>query len=443
TAGVPDGAQSSIVTDRTSYTSGEDMTVKVTLKDASDNAVTGASSSLTTETVTVANATLKSSSWTDNGDGTYTATYTAVTVGTNLKAAVKLSGWSGSAESAAYAITAGVPDGAQSSIVTDRTSYTSGEDMTVKVTLKDASDNAVTGASSSLTTETVTVANATLKSSSWTDNGDGTYTATYTAVTVGTNLKAAVKLSGWSGSAESAAYAITAGTLTLSLSEGKVKVGDNITLKVNYVPNSSLSFSIDSVTDRQGKARTDSGDLLFDGKKIDEFKGTTDENGELVVTLTDPDGIGVKTTIKVSVDGIQKETSVIYTVITSPDTDKANMWGHMPNTITTDGVTFARPNLVSELAGNAVKKTEANETWSTYYYDAATAYCSLPSRDELSSLYNNLGDVNALYGWPKKVIYRSSTQVEAGFHANVDISTGRVNNLGGDGVSSLFVTCVK
>ncbi|MBF4114327.1 invasin domain 3-containing protein, partial [Enterobacter cloacae] len=83
--------------------------------------------------------------------------------------------------------------------------YAAGADMTVTVTLKDAQDNAVTGASSSLTTETVTVANATQKSgSSWRDNGDGTYTATYTATTAGTGLKATLRLSGWSGSAQSA-----------------------------------------------------------------------------------------------------------------------------------------------------------------------------------------------------------------------------------------------
>ncbi|WP_249042830.1 inverse autotransporter beta domain-containing protein [Pantoea stewartii] len=447
TAGAPVQAQSSISTDKTSYVSGADMTVKVTLKDAAGDAVTGATASLTTDAVKVANATLKAgSSWKDNGDGTYTGTYTAGAAGDSLKATVQLTDWSSKAESEAYAITAGAPVQAQSSISTDKTSYVSGADMTVKVTLKDAAGDAVTGATASLTTDAVKVANATLKAgSSWKDNGDGTYTGTYTAGAAGDSLKATVQLTDWSSKAESEAYAITAGTLTLSLSEGKVKVGDNITLTVNYVPNSSLSFSIDSVTDRQGKARTDSGDLLFDGKKIDEFKGSTDENGKLAVTLTDPDGIGVQTTIKVSVDGIQKETSVIYTVITSPDTDKANMWGHMPDTITTDGVTFVRPDLVSEQPGNAVKKSEANEIWSTYYFDGATAHCTLPTKENLLALYNNLGDVNAVYGWPKKVIYRSSTQVPGadGFHTNVDISTGRVNDLGGDAVSSLYVTCVK
>lgn len=63
----------------------------------------------------------------------------------------------------------------------------------------------MSGTAASLTADTVTVQNATLKSgSSWKDNGDGTYTAT----TAGTGLKAAVKLSGWSSAASSEAYAI-------------------------------------------------------------------------------------------------------------------------------------------------------------------------------------------------------------------------------------------
>ncbi len=255
TAGAPVQAQSSISTDKTSYVSGADMTVKVTLKDAAGDAVTGATASLTTDAVKVANATLKAgSSWKDNGDGTYTGTYTAGAAGDSLKATVQLTDWSSKAESEAYAITAGAPVQAQSSISTDKTSYVSGADMTVKVTLKDAAGDAVTGATASLTTDAVKVANATLKAgSSWKDNGDGTYTGTYTAGAAGDSLKATVQLTDWSSKAESEAYAITAGTLTLSLSEGKVKVGDNITLTVNYVPNSSLSFSIDSVTDRQEK----------------------------------------------------------------------------------------------------------------------------------------------------------------------------------------------
>ncbi|TNL03351.1 hypothetical protein CYD30_25270 [Kosakonia cowanii] len=98
------------------------MQVTVTLKDARGNAVTGASSLLTAETVTVQHAVLKSGSgWKDNGDGTYTAAYRAITAGTGLRATVRLPGWSAAKQSEKYAITLG--DEAPDSINTQVNPY--------------------------------------------------------------------------------------------------------------------------------------------------------------------------------------------------------------------------------------------------------------------------------------------------------------------------------
>ncbi|ESF44576.1 intimin, partial [Salmonella enterica subsp. enterica serovar Tennessee str. TXSC_TXSC08-21] len=77
------------------------------------------------------------SRWRDNGDGTYTAAYTATTAGSHLKATVRLGGRGNPASSDAYAIMAATPDGAKSAISTDATAYVSGSDMAVTVTLKD------------------------------------------------------------------------------------------------------------------------------------------------------------------------------------------------------------------------------------------------------------------------------------------------------------------
>ncbi|EEN5596242.1 invasin, partial [Salmonella enterica subsp. enterica serovar Panama] len=114
--------------------------------------------------------------------------------------------------SAVVTISSVTPDGARSTISTDAAAYVSGSDMAVTVTLKDTNNNVVAGAASSLTADTVTVPNAILKAGSrWRDNGDGTYTATYTATTVGTDLKATVRLGGWSTAAQSGKYGIILG----------------------------------------------------------------------------------------------------------------------------------------------------------------------------------------------------------------------------------------
>ncbi|MCU6162193.1 Ig-like domain-containing protein, partial [Enterobacter bugandensis] len=211
TAVAPAQINSTIAVDNTTYTAGGDIKVTVILRDAGNNPVNGAAASLTSGSVTIPNAAMKSGSWMDNGDGTYTGIYTATTAGTGLKAALKLSGWGGTVTSAAYAITAAVPAEANSAIAVDNTTYIAGSDIRVTVTLKDAGNNPVTGAAASLTSGSVTVPNAVLKSGSWTDNNDGTYVATYTANAAGTGLKATLQLSSWASSNVSPQYSIVAG----------------------------------------------------------------------------------------------------------------------------------------------------------------------------------------------------------------------------------------
>ena len=207
----PDQSQSLIARDRDTYVSGTDMLITVTLKDSNRKPLTGNAGLLTDTTVTVPNAALKAgSSWKDNGDGTYTATYTAGTVSTDNQASLRLSGWNAAAQSEKYVITAARPDQSQSLIARDRDTYVSGTDMLITVTLKDSNRKPLTGNAGLLTDTTVTVPNAALKAgSSWKDNGDGTYTATYTAGTMSTDNQATLKLSGWNDSSTSEKYAIT------------------------------------------------------------------------------------------------------------------------------------------------------------------------------------------------------------------------------------------
>ena len=176
--------------------------------DAQGNPVIGQASSLK-DAVTMPNATLKSGSgWTDNRDGTYTATYTADKAGENLQATLRLAEWTESSTSKAYAITHGQAAQAGSSVLVDGSSFVSGSDMTVFVSLLDAQGNPVIGQASSLT-DAVTVPGAALKGEwSETPANSGVYTATYTAQTAGTALQAKLTLDGWTKSLTSNAYDI-------------------------------------------------------------------------------------------------------------------------------------------------------------------------------------------------------------------------------------------
>ncbi|WP_447746280.1 inverse autotransporter beta domain-containing protein [Enterobacter asburiae] len=371
TADQPAQSQSGIVTDRASYVAGEDMTVTVTLKDAQGNAVTGASALLTGNAVTVPDATLKSGGgWKDNGDGTYTTTYTASTAGTGLKAALKLAAWSGATESAVYDITADQPAQSQSGIVTDRASYVAGEDMTVTVTLKDAQGNAVTGASALLTGNAVTVPDATLKSGGgWKDNGDGTYTTTYTASTAGTGLKAALKLAAWSGATESAVYDITADQPAQSQS-------GIVTDRASYVAGEDMTVTV-TLKDAQGNAVTGASALLT-GNAVTvpdatlKSGGGWKDNGDGTYTTTytaSTAGTGLKAALKLAAWSGATESAVYDITADQPAqsqsgivTDRASYVAGEDMTVTVT-LKDAQGNAVTGasalLTGNAVTVPDA------------------------------------------------------------------------------------
>lgn len=116
---------------------------------------------------------------------------------------------------------------------------------------------------------------------------------------------------------------------------------------------------------------------------------------------------------------VSQSLSAIFTVVTSPDTPKANYWGHMPETVTAaDGTEFERPKLWDEMgatsgAGKTLTKVKLNnEYWpaphSSQRGDAGgTDPCEEarhPSLDEFKSLYARYpnGTIVKEIGWPVK-----------------------------------------
>ncbi|NWC66224.1 Ig-like domain-containing protein, partial [Cedecea sp. P7760] len=223
TAAAPVKANSDITLDKTSYVAGDDMQVRVQLKDAQHNPVAGQDAVV--QTTTVAGAVIKGN-WTDNQDGTYTSTWTAQIAGPGLKATMTVS--DGKVESAPFDITAAAPVKANSTLVLDKNSYVAGSDMQVTVTLQDAQHNPVAGQDAVV--QTTAVAGAVIKGN-WTDNQDGTYSGVFTATTAGTGLKATLTVS--DGEVTSAAYDITASApvkanSTLGLDKASYVTGDDI-----------------------------------------------------------------------------------------------------------------------------------------------------------------------------------------------------------------------
>ncbi|NEH05175.1 Ig-like domain-containing protein, partial [Pantoea agglomerans] len=219
-AGSPSEAMSAIKINGSSYTAGDHFEVTVTLKDAHGNAVIGQASLLTNSAVTLPNTQIFSNKWVDHNDGTYIASniYQAKTVGSGLKATLKIDGWSNVTESSTYDISANTAAQANSKMVVDKSKYVVGEDVKVTVTLRDLYDNVPSDAESFAKESggklgsAVFYINGTLADhDDWEYKGNGVWVDTTPAVKPVTNEHAHFRMKGWSSDITSDGYTIKMG----------------------------------------------------------------------------------------------------------------------------------------------------------------------------------------------------------------------------------------
>lgn len=138
--------------------------------------------------------------------------------------------------------------------------------------------------------------------------------------------------------------------------------------------------------------------------------------------LSNSRGSGALTQLSIAPEesllNISATRSVKFTVATSPNTPDANMWGHMPDTITVGDMTFERPKLAHEVSATRVQN-EANESWARVTHadaegnpDAGGCPANrLPRIDQLEALYNanSGGAMHSVQGWPVTMQYWSSS----------------------------------
>ncbi|HDR2357208.1 TPA: hypothetical protein QCH65_004459, partial [Enterobacter roggenkampii] len=181
-----------------------------------------------------------------------------------------------------------------------------------------------------------------------------------------------------------------AATIKIKKNKDKVKIGEAITLQIEVkdkdgkpIENKELNAVVISTTNRQNESTTGAA-LLFNGKTESLF--VTDGQGMVNLSITDPNGKGVKRTIEFSADEIKASTDVIFTVLTSPDTPAAKMWGHMDETFTTSsGVVFKRPKLVTEFSTKESLEI-SGEKWALAGYTESISICDseehIPTRSD-------------------------------------------------------------
>lgn len=217
----------------------------------------------------------------------------------------------------------------------------------------------------------------------------------------------------------------------------KTTVGGNITLTVttkdcsgNVAGNIPFIIKRKDAENRQGEVNNAS-PVILDRTELTtiatEYHGTTDANGVATITVTQPNGPGVKTPLVASLSGIGQtsETAVIFTVLTSPDIPQATMWGHMPDTLKAHDYTFSRPKLAAEVDNENGTVNDHNETWSTFTWSGADKHCDiLPGMRQFGALATVVPTtVQDLAGWPiQGNYYWSSLAGMTGQHHAADVS---------------------
>ncbi len=421
--------------------------VTLTLRDNNNNPVTGQTVAFTSTLGTLGNVT-------EQASGLYTATLTAgtvsgvaslsVSVGSTAlgvtPATVILNGDSGNLSTTNSTLVAAPvnieANGSDTSVVT--------------LTLRDNNNNPVTGQTVAFTSTLGTLGNVT-------EQASGLYTATLTAGTLTGTASLSVNVDGNNlGTTPATINVIPAPVdLTVLTDNARKNIGQAISLTViaKYkstdvvAPNVKMTFEQVAVVNRQNSPVSSSGVVQIDDANYDAFTGMTDANGQLTVSVTDPNGIGVQTTLRAKAEsGDMENTNVTFNVITSPDSAQASMWGNMAETLTASGVTFKRPYLAAEKPGTIGTNVENNETWAMFNQSQAVAMCTVPSSSQLVSLYNlyPLNQIQTVAGWPTMQVYRSSTSAVIGQHFYVYMNTGNYayNSIGnGDVDGNYNVSC--
>lgn len=145
------------------------------------------------------------------------------------------------------------------------------------------------------------------------------------------------------------------------------------------------------------------------------YTAMTGSDGSKILNITRPDTHGTKTALTATLysDATKKDSlDTIFTVVTSPDSSQAKMWGHMPETVTAeDGTVFKRPRLLKELSSQTGRTStlEDNENWALFninYASSSTTYSGcgtnyIPTQAGLTSLFaNNAGNtMKTVQGW--------------------------------------------
>ena len=314
TAGTVSLSQSIVTISPSTVVSGSTATITLQAKDAAGN-------NLTTGGLAVgfsASGGGTVTTTTDNGNGTYIATFTATTAGTATVSAT-IGGSPITSTIPPITVTAGAVSLSQSIVTISPSTVASGTDATITLQAKDAAGNNLT--TGGLSVAFSATGGGTIGSVSY--NGNGVYTATFTGVTAGTSTLSAT-IDGSLVTSPSPTITVTAGAVSLSQSIVTISPSTvasespaTITLQAKDAAGNNLTTGGLTVVFSLTGAGTSSGTIggvtdNLDGTYSGAFTGTTAGTAKTVSATIGGSAItSALPTITVTVGAVSLTQSIV------------------------------------------------------------------------------------------------------------------------------------
>ena len=206
-------AQSVITVSGGTVASGSLVTLTLQAKDASGNLVpTGGSTVIFSSSGGTSTGAIAPSPATDNGDGTYTATFTGIVAGTATTIGATLDGATVTSTLPAITVTPGPISAAASVVTVSSATVVSGAAVVLSLQGKDAAGNSLTsGGAAVVFSQSGGTSTGTIGAT--TDNGDGTYAATFSGVGAGTATTIGATIDGTAVTTPLPAITVTPGAI--------------------------------------------------------------------------------------------------------------------------------------------------------------------------------------------------------------------------------------
>lgn len=305
-AGAISAATSVVTTSAGAVLSGSPVTLTLRAKDAAgDSLTTGGATVVFSAIGGTSTGTI--SATTDNGNGTYTATFTGLLAGTADTIHATIGGTPVTTALPTVAVLAGAVSAATSLVTVDSATLASGDSTVVHLQARDAAGNNIATGGATVAFSRTGVGTGTF--SGVVDHLNGTYTATFTGVlaggsTIGATVNTVAVTSTRALSIVPGAVSLT--TSTLSSSSGTISSGALATLTLGAKDAAGNSLTAGGLT----VTFTAAG-----GTSTGTFSGTTDlGNGSYSATFLGVTA-GTATTIGAKIGGTAISATQLVTVV--------------------------------------------------------------------------------------------------------------------------------